>query len=68
MTDKCFKNVPIFGSDTNQLTLYAKEIVGRLKLSNACYRFIQNFLCVLSKNIKIKIHRLIILRVIVSLV
>ena len=36
MADKSFKNVPIFGSDTNQLTLYAKEIVGRLKISNVC--------------------------------
>lgn len=65
MADKSFKNVSIFGSDTNQLILYAKEIVGRLKLSKAYYCFIQNFLSVLSKNI-IKIHRIIILHVIVS--
>jgi hypothetical protein len=65
MADKYFKNVPIFGCDANKLT-YAKEIAGRLKLSNACYCFIQNFLSMLSKNFMIKIHKTIILPVILS--
>ena len=43
-----------------------KEIKSRLKLGNACYYSVQNLLSsrLLSKNLKIKIHRTIILPVV----
>jgi hypothetical protein len=43
-----------------------EEIKGRLKLRNACYDLLQSLLSfsLLSKNLKIKIHRTIILPVV----
>ena len=50
---------------TNQNSIQ-KEINSRLKLGNACYHSVQNLLSssLLSKNLKIKIHRTIILPVV----
>jgi len=49
---------------TNQNSIQ-EEIKSRLKSGNACYHLVQNLLsfCLLSKNIKIKIYRTIILHV-----
>ena len=51
---------------TNQNSI-EEEIKGRLMLGNACYRSVQNLLSssLLSKNLKIKIYRTIILPVVV---
>jgi hypothetical protein len=51
VADESFKNDPVFVSDSNQLTLCAEEIVGRLKLSNALLLIYSEFflLSVLSK-------------------
>jgi hypothetical protein len=50
---------------TNQ-NLIQKEIKRRLNLGNACYNSVQNFLSshLLSKNIKIRIYKIIILHVV----
>ena len=50
---------------TNQNSIW-EEIKSRLKSGNACYYSVQNLLSysLLSKNIKIKIHRTIILPVV----
>ena len=50
---------------TNQNSIQ-EEIKSRLKLGNACYYSVQNLLCsrLLSKNLKIKIYRSIILPVV----
>ena len=50
---------------TNQNSIQ-KEIKSRLKLGNACYHSVQNLLSssLLSKNLKIKIYRTIILPVV----
>jgi len=50
---------------TNQISI-AEEIKGRLKSGNACYHSVQNLLSsgLLSKNLKIKIYRTIILPVV----
>ena len=50
---------------TNQNSIQT-EIKSRLKLRNACYNFVQNLLSsgLLSKNLKIKIYRTIILPVV----
>jgi hypothetical protein len=50
---------------TNQISIH-EEIKSRLKLGNACYHSVQNPLScsLLSKNMKIKIHRTIILPVV----
>ena len=50
---------------TNQNSIQ-KEIKSRLKLGNACYRSVQKLLSssLLSKNLKTKIHRTIILPVV----
>jgi hypothetical protein len=50
---------------TNQSSIQ-EEIKGRLKSGNACYHSVQNLLSssLLSKNIQIKIHRTIILSVV----
>ena len=49
----------------NQNYEYIKKIKNRLKSGNVCYHSVQNFLSsgLLSKNIKLKIHRTIILHV-----
>jgi len=51
-------------TDQNSIT---EEIKSRLKSGNACYHSVQNLLSsrLLSKNLKIKIYRIIILRVFV---
>ena len=51
---------------TNQNSIQ-KEIKIRLKLGNACYHSVQNLLSssLLSKNLKVKIYRIIILPVVV---
>jgi len=51
---------------TNQNSI-EEEIKGRLMLGNACYHPVQNLLSssLLSKNLKIKIHRTIIMPVVV---
>jgi hypothetical protein len=51
--------------ETNQ-NLIQEEINRRLNLGNACYCSVQNLLssCLLSKNIKIRIYKTIILRVV----
>jgi len=48
------------------ITNFQEEIKSRLKLENACYYSVQNLLSsrLLSKNLKIKIHRTIILPVV----
>jgi len=45
-----------------------EEIKSRLKSMNACYHLVQNLLCssLLSKNLKIKIYRTIILPIVLS--
>jgi len=50
---------------TNQNSI-AEEIKSRLRSGNACYHSVQNLLCsrLLSKNLKIKIYRTIILPVV----
>ena len=50
---------------TNQVSIH-EEIKSRLKPGNACYHSVQNILCssLLSKNVKIKIYRTVILRVV----
>ena len=50
---------------TNQNSI-AEEIKSRLKSGNACYQSVQNILCsrLLSKNLKIKIYRTVILPVV----
>ena len=50
---------------TNQNSIQ-EEIKSRLKLVNACYHWVQNLLSssLLSKNLKIKIYRIIILLVV----
>ena len=48
------------------IVINQEEITGRLKLGNACYYSVQNLLSssLLSKNLKIKIYRTIILPVV----
>jgi hypothetical protein len=50
---------------TNQISMQ-EEIKGRLKLANVCYHSVQNLLSssLLPKNLKIKIHRTIILPIV----
>jgi hypothetical protein len=50
---------------TNQNCIH-KEIKSRLNSRNACYHFVQNLLssCILSKNLKIKKYKTIILPVV----
>jgi hypothetical protein len=58
--------VQIFGKTlTNQISIQ-EEIKSRLNSGNACYHSVQNLLSsmLLSKNFKIKIYRIIILRVV----
>jgi hypothetical protein len=50
---------------TNQ-NLIQEEIKRRLNSGNACYHLVQNFLssCLLSKNVKVKIYKTVILLVV----
>jgi hypothetical protein len=61
---KQFKNLGM--TLTNQNSIHA-EITSRLKLGNACYHSAQNLLfsSLLSKNVKLKIYRTIILPAVV---
>jgi len=54
------------GTTLTNLNSIAEEIKSRLRLGNACYHSVQNFLSsrLLSKNLKIKIYRTIILPVV----
>jgi len=54
-----------FGTTLTNQNSIQEEIMSRLKLGNACYFSVQNLLSsrLLSKNLKIKIYRTIILRV-----
>ena len=55
-----------FGTTLSHQNSIQEEIKSRLKLGNACYHSVQNLLsfCFLSKYKKIKIHRTIILPVV----
>jgi len=70
-----YSPVYIRGRDGGKLTVYtfstlkrlfSEEIKSRLRSENACYHSVQNFLSstLLSKNLKIKIHRIIILPIV----
>jgi hypothetical protein len=67
--NKSFKRMEEFRylgpAPTNQ-NLIHEEIKSRLKSGNACYHWVQNLLSFsfLSKNLKIRIHRILILRVV----
>jgi hypothetical protein len=70
ITDRCFENVAQFtylGTTILTQNLIQEEIKRRLNSGNACYHLIQNLLpCrLLSKNIKVRIHKHIMLPVIV---
>ena len=56
----------IFGNNFRNQNSIAEEIKSRLRSGNACYHSVQNFLSsrLLSKNLKIKIYRTIILPVV----
>jgi hypothetical protein len=58
--------VQISGNDINRSKFYSEEIKSRLKLENACSHSVQNLLSsrLLSKNLKIKIYKTIILPVV----
>jgi len=53
----------MFGNNPNESKFYSVRIKSRLKSENACYHSVQNLLpsSMLSKNIKINIHRIIVL-------
>jgi hypothetical protein len=69
IVNRCFKNVAQFkylGTKVTNQNLIQEEIKRRLKSDNACYHSIHNLLSspLLSKNIKIRIYRSIILPVV----
>jgi hypothetical protein len=70
IANKCFENVAQFTYFTTTTTidqnLIQEEIKRTFNLSNACYHSVQNFLFsrLLSKNIKIRIHKTIVLPVV----
>jgi len=55
-----------FGTTLTNQNSIQEEIKSRMKLGNSCYYSVQNLLSsrLLSKNLKIKIHRIIILPVV----
>jgi hypothetical protein len=66
--NRCFENVTQFryvGTTVTNQNLIEGEIKRRLNSGNACYHSVQNLLSsrLLSKNIKIKVHKTIILPV-----
>jgi hypothetical protein len=67
--NRCFENVAQFrylGMTVTNQNLIQEEIKRRLNSGNACYHSVQNLLpsCLLSKNIKIRIYKTIILPVV----
>jgi hypothetical protein len=69
IANRCFENVVQFrylGTTVTNQNLIQKEIKCRFNLSNACYHSVQNLLFsrLLSKNIKIRIYKTIILPVV----
>jgi hypothetical protein len=67
--NRCFENVAQFrylGTTITDRNLIQEEIKRRLNSANACYHSVQNLLssCLLSKNIKIRIYKTIILPVV----
>jgi hypothetical protein len=68
VANRSFENVPQFKYLRTAVTiqnLIKKEIKRRLKSGNACYHSVQKLLssCLLSKNVKIRIYKTIILPV-----
>jgi hypothetical protein len=63
--DRSFENVAKFGTTITNKNLIQEEIKRRLNSGNAWYRSVQILLSprLLSKNVKIKIHKTIILPV-----
>jgi hypothetical protein len=59
-------NYPLFGNSSNKSNLIQEEINSRLNLGNGCYHSVEKLLTsrLLSKNIKIKICKDIILPVV----
>jgi hypothetical protein len=69
ITNRCFENVAQFrylGMTATNENLSQEEVKRRLNSSNACYHSVQNLLSsrLLSRNIKIKIYKTIILPVV----
>jgi hypothetical protein len=69
ITNRSFENVSqfkYFGTAVITQTLIQDEIKRRLNSGNACFSSVQNLLssCLLSKNVKIRIYKIIILPVV----
>jgi hypothetical protein len=68
IANRSFENVSvqIFGDDCNKSNLIQEEIKRRLNSGNACYHSVQTLLSsrLLSKNLKIRIYKMIILPVV----
>jgi hypothetical protein len=60
-----YVTVQIFGNNNIKSNLILEEIRGRFNSDNACYHSVQNLLspCLLSKSVKIRIYKAIILSV-----
>jgi hypothetical protein len=68
IANRCFESVAAFkylGTILTNQTVIQEKIKRRLNSGNACYHSVQNILsCLLSKNIKIRIKKIIILPVV----